>query len=215
MNFFSSVSQIFLGLVPRELSQLVLLNPQKEEEEAHTHCVWSGGNEASASSYPWQPDEDGDEERVRKKKQKKIFVRWSTGEGRGHVRPCIQLGQKDMRAHTAETGPGRTMLPGQDGGSFTRLGHLLYIPFSIIIIRRPILAFWWFRLARAANWRFSAQIWGLGVQKRGNRCDFAENPAFLNFKLLVFFMRIPYICTKSVGLHSTYAQNPRKTCCKR
>ena len=44
INFFSSVSQIFLGLVPRELSQLVLLNPQKEEEEeeeeeAHTHCV--------------------------------------------------------------------------------------------------------------------------------------------------------------------------------
>ena len=45
MNFFSSVSHIFLGLVPRELSQLVLLKPQKEEEEeeeeeeAHTHCV--------------------------------------------------------------------------------------------------------------------------------------------------------------------------------
>ena len=69
-----------------------------------------------------------------------------------------------------------------------------------------------FRLARAANRRFSAQIWGFGVQKRGNRCDLAENPAFLNFKLLFFFMRIPYIYTKSV---STYAQNSRKTYCKR
>ena len=42
---FPPVSHIFLGLVPRELSQLVLLKPQKEEEEeeeeeeAHTHCV--------------------------------------------------------------------------------------------------------------------------------------------------------------------------------
>ena len=30
------------------------------------------------------------------------------------------------------------------------------------------------------------RFWGFGVQKRGNRCDFAGNPAFLNFKLLVF-----------------------------
>ena len=72
--------------------------------------------------------------------------------------------------------------------------------------------FFVFRMARAANRRFSAQIWGLGVQKRGNRCDFAENPASLNFKLLCFFMRhLHKKCWPAQHLHAKSTKNRLQT----
>ena len=57
---------------------------------------------------------------------------------------------------------------------------LVFLGFGTISLGQGCksVVFWWFRLARAANRRFWTQIWGFGVQKRGNRCDFAENQLF-------------------------------------
>ena len=57
----------------------------------------------------------------------------------------------------------------------------------------------------------------LGIWRAKTRKSlwFGWKSRFFEFQVIGFFMRIPYICTKSVGLHSTYAQNPTFLHCKR